>query len=118
MKKKKQPRNKFEKKLFQQLSDIGIKFEYEPERIPYVRHHQYIPDYKLFTPLGIIYVEAKGYFRPEHRAKLIAVKQQHPNLDIRIVLYRSSKKDTKWCEKNGFIYAINNIPDVWLEGKW
>lgn len=111
-------RNKFEQKLVHQCAKTGIKFEYESKRIPYVRYHVYIPDITLHTELGEVLIEAKGYFRPEHRAKMAAVKKQYPNLDIRLVFYRSSKKDIKWAEKNGFIYAIGEIPKLWFEGKW
>lgn len=111
-------RNKFEKKLLEQCKKIGIKHTYESKRIPYIRYHVYIPDIILHTPLGEVLIEAKGYFRPEHRAKMLAVKKQHPNLDIRLIFYRSSKKDIKWAIKNNFIYAIGEIPNIWFEGKW
>ena len=117
-KKLRTPRNKFEAKLLDQCADTGIKFEYETEKFPYVRKFTYTPDIILHTKLGKVYIEAKGYFRPEHKAKMIAVKQQHPELDIRLVFYSNNKKNTTWAEKNGFKYAIHSIPDIWFKGLW
>lgn len=47
---------------------------------------------------------------------MIAVKRQHPELDIRIVFYGPNKKYARWAEKNGFKYAFENIPKEWLNG--
>lgn len=109
-------RNKFEQRIQTQLKRSKVKFEYETERIPYILARHYIPDFILETPLGKVYVECKGYFRPEHKAKMKAVRKMHPELDLRIVFYRHSKQNSTWCERNGFRYAIENIPKEWLEG--
>lgn len=111
-------RNKFEKKIYSQLKKTDIPFKYESEKIPYILSRHYIPDFILTTPLGKVYIECKGYLRPEHKAKLIAVKKQHPAKDIRILFYANSKANIKWAIKNGFIYAIGEIPDIWFEGRW
>lgn len=111
-------RNKFETKIYQQLKISGISFKYESEKLPYVLSKHYIPDFILTTPLGKIYIECKGYLRPEHKAKMIAVKKQHPSKDIRILFYSNNKANIKWAQKNGFIYAIGTIPDEWFKGKW
>lgn len=91
-------------------------YTYESEKIPYVLARHYIPDYIVLTPSGKIYIECKGYFRPEHKAKMIAVKKQHPELDIRILFYAPNKKYEKWAVKNGFKYAFSDIPKEWLDG--
>lgn len=109
-------RNKFETKLYKQLKAAKVKFTYESEKIPYVLSGHYIPDFILQTPLGKIYIEAKGYLRPEHKRKMTAVKRQHPELDIRIVFYANKKKDIKWAEKNQFKYAVDTIPEDWING--
>lgn len=108
-------KNKFELRIEKQLKKSKLVFKYESERIPYVlpvRH--YIPDFIVDTPLGKIYIECKGYFRPEHKSKMRAVKKLHPELDLRIILYRSSKQNERWCTKNGFPFAIESIPKEWL----
>lgn len=114
--KKKIPRNKFEKKLFNQLKRAKILFSYEGEKISYVIAGHYIPDFVLTTPNGKVYIEAKGYLRPEHKRKMVAVKKLHPEMDLRILFYASKKKDIKWAEKNGLKYAVSTIPRDWLIG--
>jgi len=112
----KKPRNKFESKIFKQLKRSKVKFTYESERIPYVFSGYYLPDFVIETPTGRVYVETKGYFRPEHKRKLVAVKKLNPQLDIRLLFYSEKAKDIKWAEKNGFKYAIDTIPKDWLDG--
>jgi hypothetical protein len=63
-----------------------------------------------------VYVECKGYLRPEHKAKMVAVKKQHPEIDLRILFYASNQKNIRWAEKNGFRYAISKIPKEWFNG--
>lgn len=107
-------RNKFEQRTYAYLKKKKIKFTYESAKIPYVLARHYIPDFIIETPSGKIYIECKGYLRPEHKAKMVAVKRQHPELDIRILFYSFSKKYVNWAEKNGFKYAISTIPKEWL----
>jgi predicted nuclease of restriction endonuclease-like RecB superfamily len=109
-------KNKFEKKLYKQLRKSNVVFKYESDKIPYVLSRHYIPDFTIYTRSGLVYIEAKGYLRPEHKAKMVAVKKMHPEKDIRIVFYSRNKKYIKWAEKNQFRYAIGCIPDEWLIG--
>ncbi len=109
-------RNKFEKKTAKQLKRAKVNFNYESVRIPYILARHYIPDFVINTPSGKIYLECKGYLRPEHKAKMVAVKKQHPEIDLRILFYASNKKYIKWAEKNGIKFAINTIPNEWLKG--
>jgi len=109
-------RNKFEKKLERFLKRNSHHFEYESERLAYILARYYVPDFILWTPTGKVYIEAKGYLRPEHKSKMVAVKKQHPEKDIRIVFYAWNAKNIKWAEKYGFKYAIGNIPKEWLNG--
>lgn len=110
---KKQRKNKFEERLFRQLRRAKVNFKYESEKIPYILARHYIPDFVVSTPEGKIYIEAKGYLRPEHKAKMVAVKKLHPAMDIRIVFYANKPKDIRWAEKNKFPYAIETIPKEW-----
>lgn len=114
--KKKITRNKFEKKIEKQLRRAKVSFKYESEKIPYVVAYHYIPDFIITTHTGKLYIECKGYFRPEHKVKMKAVKKQHPELDIRIVFYSERPQYIKWAEKHGFKYAIGKIPKEWLLG--
>jgi predicted nuclease of restriction endonuclease-like RecB superfamily len=107
-------RNKFEIRINRQLKRSKVDYGYETERIPYILARHYIPDFIIETELGKVYVECKGYLRPEDKAKLVAVKRQNPALDIRVVFYSENKKSIKWAEKHGIRYAIKKIPPEWL----
>lgn len=109
-------RNKFERKIHASLKRAKLSFSYESRRIPYVLSGHYIPDFIIDTPTGTLYIETKGYFRPEAKRKLVAVKRQHPELDIRILFYSLNKKYVKWSEKYGFRWAVGKIPKEWLQG--
>lgn len=93
-----------------------MRFKYEARKIPYIIYANYTPDFEYEVQNGIVIVETKGYFRPEDRRKLAAVKRQHPEIDIRIVFYRSVPTYIKWANRNGFRYAIGEIPEDWLRG--
>lgn len=113
-KKKRKVRNRFESKIEQQLKKAKVKFSYESDHIPYIISGHYIPDFVVSTPSGKIYIEAKGYYRPEHKRKMAAVKKCNPNLDIRFVFYAKKTSDIRWAQKYGFDYAIGQIPREWL----
>lgn len=113
---KKKLKNKFETKIYNQLKRSQVSFKYESEKLTYLIAGHYIPDFVVDTPLGKIYVETKGYLRPEHKRKMVAVKKLHPELDIRIVFYAKRASNIKWAEKCGFKWAIEKIPQEWLEG--
>jgi hypothetical protein len=97
-------------------------FQYEGKKLAYevkeTRH--YIPDFIL--PNGI-HIEVKGYLRSDDRKKLILVKKQYPDIDLRLIFQRAnnriSKKSkttyAKWAEKHGFIYSDNGrVPRAWI----
>lgn len=113
---KKKTRNKFETRIESQLRRAGVSFKYESIKIPYILARHYIPDFIIDTPSGKIYLECKGYFRPEHKAKMAAVRKQHPEKDIRLLFYSKSKANEKWALKHGFKFAYWEIPQDWLEG--
>lgn len=69
----------------------------------------------LVTPAGKIYIETKGYLRPEHKRKMAAVKKLNPTMDLRILFYAFNKKNIRWAEKQQIKYAIHSIPDDWLK---
>lgn len=109
-------RNKFEQRVFDQLRRAGVPYSYESEKIPYLLARHYIPDFVLNTKRGKIYVECKGYLRPEHKSKMVAVKKLNPAMDIRILFYATNKANIKWATKHGFQWAVGEIPSEWLNG--
>lgn len=104
------------------LKERGVKFTYEEFKIKWIdpKTKTYTPDFVLEN--GII-VETKGRFISPDRAKHLAIRDQHPELDIRFVftnsktkLYKGSKTTyAMWCEKHGFKYADRVIPTAWLK---
>ena len=91
-----------------------IKIEWED-----LAYRVYTPDFELDN--GII-IETKGKFDPSDRRKHLAVKEQHPELDIRFVFSNANAKINKgakmrnfeWCEKHGFKWSHRVIPEEWL----
>jgi hypothetical protein len=109
-----------------QIEDAGIELRYETERINYTipaREAKYTPDFKLPKPGGFFFVETKGIWTVQDRAKHVLIKKQHPEIDIRFVFSNQNAKLYKgspttyamYCEKHGFRYASKVIPDDWLE---
>lgn len=98
------------------------KVRYEELKVEWkdLRYRTYTPDFVLDN--GII-IETKGIFDNEDRRKHIAVREQHPELDIRFVfsnanakLYKGAKTTyADWCDKQGFQYAHRVIPEDWLK---
>jgi len=113
-------RSQLEEKVSDLLCELGISYEYEPTKVPYQIMHHYSPDFLL--PNGV-YLETKGYWDAADRRKMKAVKEQNPDLDVRMVFQApfntiSKKSKTtyaKWCEKHKIPWtAWHNIPMEWL----
>lgn len=103
-------RSRFEHHVGLWLEQKGIVYEYETLKLPYYvkehsasctgcggkdirKHGNYIPDYFL-VDLGII-LEAKGRWDAQDRKKLKAIKEQHPDIDLRMVFMYDN-----WITKN------------------
>lgn len=109
-------RNKFESRTAKRLEVEGVDFEYEVERLPYVIKGFYKSDFTIRCKSGKkIVIETKGYFRPEDKRKMVAVRKQHPDLDIRILFYSLNKSYIKWAEKHGFRWAVRELPTSWIQ---
>jgi predicted nuclease of restriction endonuclease-like RecB superfamily len=91
-----------------------VQYEYETERIPYILARNYIPDFIVQTKTKKIYIETKGYLRPEDKSKLKAVKKLHPDIDLRLVFYEYKLQSVRWATKNKIPYAIGSVPEEWL----
>ena len=116
-------RSGLEEKNMARLESMGVKAKYESFSIPYVipaSNHKYTPDALL--PNGII-VEFKGLWESDDRKKHLLIREQFPNLDIRIVFSSSRSKIYKgsptsygeWSEKHGIKFADKLIPAEWLK---
>lgn len=103
-----------------------ITWGYEPIKLEYaLPGRRYCPDFRLVRNgnLCAFLVEVKGWLRPEDRTKMIAVRDQHPECDIRFIFVNANKTLSKkskttygmWATKHGFKWAETIIPKEWLE---
>ena len=115
-------RSGLEDKVGAFLDKVSVPFEYEETVLPYEvpsRLAKYTPDFVLEN--GII-IETKGRWVTADRQKMALIKEQHPDLDIRMVFSRSSTRISKtskttygdWCRKHGFPFADKLPPLEWL----
>lgn len=118
-------RSSYEKRIWDNLPNkAGVTYEPADGKLRYFLPRNYVPDFVL--PNGII-VEAKGYFKSADRTKMIAVRKQNPDADIRFLFQRANNRLTKspnsrmywqWCEQHGFQWAEgDSIPTEWLNEK-
>lgn len=113
-------RSSLEESIAAELDGNKIKYTYESIRLPYTLSRTYKPDFILDN--GIC-VESKGWHRGFGDAlrKLRVVKEQHPEIDLRIVWSKLNMKATsclnaeEWSIKYGFKYAEKLIPQSWIE---
>jgi len=119
--KKQNYKSQFERTIANYLREHRIEADYEPRSFPYVKPSRYTPDWEIAPNR---YIEAKGYFAPADRAKLVAFKAQYPDVEI-LLLFANSKNKLhrkakmtygEWAEKNGFRHAdfkVEGIPKEW-----
>lgn len=113
-------RSGLEERIADLLVELGVKYEYESTKVPYVIQHSYTPDFIL--PNGV-WLEAKGYWDSKDRKKIKSVIQQNPDIDLRMVFqapFNTISKKSKttyaqWCDKLGIKWtSFANIPIDWL----
>jgi hypothetical protein len=118
-------RSGLELKIARQLEQLGVPFEYEAHPLVYeipARNAKYRVDFIL--PNGIL-IETKGRFISEDRKKHKLIKEQFPDLDLRIVFSNPNSRIGKkskttygmWCDSLGIPYAAKEIPIAWIEEK-
>ena len=118
LKNKKEPkfRSNLEKNIADLLTGLVVYYQYESEKLSYTIEHNYTPDFVL---PNYLYLEAKGYWDPEDRRKILAVKRCNPDVDIRMVFqspYNTISKKSKttyakWCEKHDIPWtSYKDIP--------
>lgn len=113
-------RSGLEEKVADLLGELGVSYEYESTKVPYVIQHTYTPDFIL--PSGVC-LECKGYWDADDRRKIKAVKTLNPDLDLRMVFqapYNTISKKSKttyaqYCERLNIPWtSFHNIPLEWL----
>ena len=117
-------RSGLEDVICQELTAKGIPYKYEELTLEYIqpeKKRKYTPDIVL-EQSGII-IEIKGRWVTADRQKIAMVKQQHPEIDLRMVFSNSKTKISKqsnttygsYCDKLGIPYADKMIPETWLK---
>ena len=113
-------RSNLEKNIADLLEGLGVSFQYESEKLSYTIEHNYTPDFVL---PNYVYLEAKGYWDAADRRKVLAVKRDNPDIDLRMVFqspYNTISKKSKttyaqWCEKHDIPWtSYHDIPLEWL----
>ena len=113
-------RSKLEENIANLLEGLGVSFQYESEKLGYTIEHTYTPDFVL---PNYTYLEAKGYWSPEDRRKILNVKKSNPEIDLRMVFqspYNTISKKSKttyakWCERHDIPWSsYQDIPIEWL----
>lgn len=118
-------RNKFEMSVWSALKAMlkeGMRLFYERDVFPYTLHRRYTPDFIVEKLDGtIMYIESKGYLRPEDKAKMLAVLRDH-DIDLRILFKqdhklskRSKSRYSDWAKKHNIPFAVGEVPEDWVE---
>lgn len=116
-------RSGLETRNAQRLDAAGEEYSYEPFKLPFMQPEKprtYTPDFVL--PNGII-IDTKGRWTSEDRQKFKMIKEQHPDLDIRMVFSNplqkiGKKSQTTYAmvaQKYGLPWAKEFIPQEWLD---
>ncbi len=115
-------RSGLEAEIANQFIKEGIDPLYEKYKLPYrvEKDCKYTPDFPVSQR---IIIETKGRFLTSDRMKMLLIKKQYPNLDIRFIFTNSKAKISKkskttyaaWCIHNGFKYADKTVPVDWIK---
>lgn len=127
-------RSGLERTVKDQLDKLGVKYEYEPRKIEYRRrvvsgicgkcgHYivyqkkHYLPDFILEN--GVV-LEVKGRLTASDRAKLLAVREQHPDIDLRLLFGANNKINKNkqerymdWAARHGIMASVLIVPASW-----
>lgn len=117
-------RSKFELTFANKLKELGLKAEYESEKIHYIQPEKvrtYNPDWTIGRD---IYIETKGRFSASDRAKMVLVQRSNPTVKFYILFQNSNVTLSKvskttygqWCDKNDIEWA--DIKDVKRWESW
>ena len=109
--------------LLKNIDLSKAKITYETERFDYTVEKVYVPDFIIHRPKkDKIYIEAKGYWDTEDRAKIKRIKETYPDIDLRMFFQANNKIHPKSktgysdvCEKLNIPYCIGKIPEDWFK---
>ncbi len=100
------------------MKGLVKELEYEMDKFNYTSYHTYLPDFKIVTKNGkTIFIETKGNGRSfDHtvRNKMINVRDQNPEIDLRIVFYSDGKIGPKRKDGSYFYGSVDTSYPVSL----
>lgn len=126
-------RNKFEADTYKKIKEMlpkGWAVEYESEKLEYTVVSNYLIDFKIVRSDGTSFmIETKGNgrsFDAHTKKKMVAVKNQYPDVDIKMCFYADGKtgatrkdgtfmRQSDWAIKNGYDYSIKEIKKEWFK---
>jgi len=107
------------------LRELGVKYEYESEKLKYTlpeESHTYTPDFKVDG----LYIETKGKFTAVDRKKMKHVFLSNPGLKLVMAFPKPNNKLRKgskttyamWCNKNGIPWiSVDDLLNHYKKGK-
>jgi len=109
-----------EKTFAAKAAKAMLPFSYEPDRFKYIIQSHYTPDFKIREG---VYIETKGYFSSSNRSRMLAFKEQFPQVTIHLVFQKPHNKINKasettyaeWATKHGYLWADIQKP---LPKRW
>jgi hypothetical protein len=122
-------RSGLEMEIDESLKAHGIDGEYEKHIISYTKpetKHKYHPDFRIQKKDGsFMFIETKGRWISQDILKMKLIKEQYPDLDIRLLFQNSKNKIRKGSKttygdkatKLGYIWA-DFIPNVGIPSNW
>lgn len=106
-------RSKLEGRVADRLKELSIEADYETKKLDYILLKTYTPDFIIDD--GRIMLEVKGVLDQQSRSKMAAVKEQHPEADIRFVFAKPHNRcpglkstHAEWAERHGYIWYDEN----------
>lgn len=112
----------FEAQVADALADLGIAFEHQPQPLGYFDREGACREYRPDLRIGDVLAEVKGRLDlPGATEKLLAVKEAHPSVDLRVVFQEpfrelpDGKAFCEWAEENGFPWGGLPLPGDWVE---
>ena len=103
-------RSKFEGRV---AAALPKQARYEADTLPYVLELEYTPDWTLGRGKDPIYLEAKGKFDYIERRKVLAVINNNPGIDLRMIFMRNNRLNKRsettygaWCDKHGIRWSV------------
>lgn len=130
-------KNPSEEKCYDYLKEFipkTMKVVYEDTELEYTITSKYRPDYRISFRKNdgtVCYLEYKGggrAFDQAARAKMVAVKEQYPDIKFYIIFHTDFKVGPKrkdgsfyrasdWAKRNGFDFCVGiiNIKEEWFQ---